>query len=141
LADAHANIGLAKYFMGRAAETEGHVLEALRLSPRDVSAFRWMFFVGAAKLQLGADAEAAGWLRRSIEANRNYPLAHFWFAATLGLLGAQDEARNAAKAGLALDPGFTIRRMLTGQSSFDPTFVAGLERAAIGLRLAGVPEG
>jgi tetratricopeptide (TPR) repeat protein len=141
LADAHANIGLAKYFMGRAAETEGHVLEALRLSPRDVSAFQWMFIVGAAKLQLGADAEAAGWLRRSIEANRNYPLAHFWFAATLGLLGAQDEARNAAKAGLALDPGFTIRRMLTGQSSFDPTFVAGLERAAIGLRLAGVPEG
>ncbi|MBR0693055.1 adenylate/guanylate cyclase domain-containing protein [Bradyrhizobium lablabi] len=141
LAEAHSDIGLAKYFMGRAAETEGHVLEALRISPRDVSAFRWMFFVGAAKLQLGADAEAAGWLRRSIEANHNYPLAHFWLAATLGLLGAPDEARNAAKAGLGLDPGFTIRRMLTGKSSYDPTFVAGLERAAIGMRLAGVPEG
>jgi TolB-like protein/class 3 adenylate cyclase len=141
LAEAHASIGLAKYFMGRAAETEGHILEALRLSPRDVSAFRWMFFVGAAKLQLGADAEAADWLRRSIEANRTYPLAHFWFAAASGLLGARDEARNAAKAGLALDPGFTIRRVLTGQSSYNPTFVAGLERLCVGLRLAGVPEG
>ncbi len=26
LADAHANIGLAKYFMGRAAETEDHTV-------------------------------------------------------------------------------------------------------------------
>ncbi len=140
LATAHGSIGLAKWFMGRAAETEGHVLEALRLSPRDVLAFQWMFFVGAAKLQLGADAEAADWLRRSIGAHRNYPLAHFWFAAALGLLGELNEARNAAKAGLALDPGFTIRRVLTGQSSYNPTFVAGLERLRIGLRLAGVPE-
>lgn len=35
LADAHAARGLAKFLVGRAAETEGHVLEALRLSPRD----------------------------------------------------------------------------------------------------------
>jgi tetratricopeptide (TPR) repeat protein len=35
LADAHATIGAAKSLIGRAAETETHVLEALRLSPRD----------------------------------------------------------------------------------------------------------
>ena len=40
LADAHACIGFAKYYLGRAAETEGHILEALRLSPRG-SAY-WM---------------------------------------------------------------------------------------------------
>jgi tetratricopeptide (TPR) repeat protein len=57
-ADAHGLIGLAKYCMGRAAETEGHVLEAFRLSPRDVFAHRWMHIVGMAKLQLGADTEA-----------------------------------------------------------------------------------
>ena len=140
LAEAHGSIGLAKYFMGRAAETEGHVLEALRLSVRDVGAFRWMFFVGAAKLQLGANAEAASWLRRSIEANPNYPLAHFWFAAALGLLGALDEARNAAKAGIALDPSFTILRLRTAKSSDNPTFIAGVEPLYLGLRLAGVPE-
>src|SRR3984893_3636938 len=33
LAYAHSGIGFAKYYMGRAAETEGHVLKALRLSP------------------------------------------------------------------------------------------------------------
>jgi hypothetical protein len=45
-----------------------------------------MHVVGQAKLQIGADFEAVGWLRRSIEANRNYPLAYFALAAALGLL-------------------------------------------------------
>jgi tetratricopeptide (TPR) repeat protein len=141
LAHAHSGIGFAKYYMGRAAETEGHVLKALRLSPRDVFAYRWMHFVGRAKLQLGADAEAAAWYRRSIEANRNYPLAHFSLAAALGLLGAVDEARTAAKAGLALDPGFTIRRVRATKRSDNPTYLAGRERLCMGMRLAGVPEG
>ena len=45
--------------------------------------------VGHAKLLLNADAEAVVWLGRSIEANRNYPLAHFLLAAALALLGAR----------------------------------------------------
>jgi tetratricopeptide (TPR) repeat protein len=94
-----------------------------------------------AKLQLCADAEAAGWLRRSIEANRNYPLAHLYLAAALGLLGALDEARTAARAGLALNPSFTIRRLRTIVSSDNETYLAGRERVCEGLRLAGVPEG
>src|SRR6516225_5059247 len=32
---------------------------------------------GIAKMQLREDAEAVSWFLRSIEANRNYPLAHF----------------------------------------------------------------
>jgi hypothetical protein len=38
LAQAHAVIGLGKIFIGRAEETEAHILEALRLSPRDTLA-------------------------------------------------------------------------------------------------------
>jgi tetratricopeptide (TPR) repeat protein len=68
LADAHAAVGLAKFLMGRAAETERHILEALRLSPRDIFANWWMHCLGRAKIQLEADAEAVDWLRRSIEA-------------------------------------------------------------------------
>ena len=131
----------AKYFLGRGAETEAHVHEALRLSPRDTCAYRWMMFVGLAKLQLGADAEAVVWLRRSIEANRNFPLAHFYLAAALALLGALDEARAAAQAGLALDPSFTIRRFRASASSDNPTYLAGRERIYEGMRMAGVPEG
>jgi len=126
--------------MGQAGETEGHVLEALRLSPRDIGAYWWIYSVGRAKVQLGADAEAAAWLRRSIETNRNFPLAHFVLAAALALSGALDEARTAAKAGLALNPGFTIRRLRAGTSSDNPAYLAGLERLYEGLRMADVPE-
>ena len=86
LADAHATIGVAKIFIGRAAETETHVREALRLSPRDSNAFQWLHCVGVAKLMLGADPEAAAWLRKSLEANRNYPLVHFHLGAALVFL-------------------------------------------------------
>ncbi|WP_050631074.1 adenylate/guanylate cyclase domain-containing protein [Bradyrhizobium viridifuturi] len=141
LAYAHGVIGLAKFYMGRATETEGHVLDALRLSPRDLVANRLMRFVGMAKLHLGADAEAVSWLRRSIEANPTYPLAHFSLAAALGLLGALDEARTAAKAGFALNPGFTIRRLRAAKISDNPIYLSGQERLCEGMRIAGVPEG
>jgi hypothetical protein len=97
--------------------------------------------VAIAKLQLGLDAEAAVWLRRTIEANRNFAFGHFLLAATLSLLGTLDEARAAARAGLALDPDFTIRRIIATRLSDNPTYLAGRERICEGMRLAGVPEG
>ena len=139
-ADAHAWVGLGKYFIGRAAETEAHVHEAFRLSPHDSFAFRWMLFVGLAKLQLAADVEAAAWLRRGIEANRNQPIGHILLAAALAQLGALGEARAAVQAGLAFDPGFTIHRYRAGQPSDNPTYLAGRERIYQGMRMAGVPE-
>jgi TolB-like protein len=141
LANAHGWIGLAKYFLGRPEETEAHVHEALRLSPRDIFAYRWMMFVGIAKVQLNADAEAVVWLRRSIEANRNFPMAHFHLAVALALLGSLDEARAAAQVGLAFYPGFTIRRFQRQLASNNPTYLAKRKRFYEGMRLAGVPEG
>jgi hypothetical protein len=47
-------VGGAKLMVGRAEETEAHVQEALRLSPRDEGVNRWMSYVGVAKLHLGA---------------------------------------------------------------------------------------
>ena len=81
LAAAHGEIGLAKYFIGRSEETESHVREAFRLSPRDTNAYAWLTHVGFAKLALGADEEAAAQFCRGIETNRNFALAHFGLAA------------------------------------------------------------
>jgi len=92
-------------------------------------------------LHISADAEALGWLRRSIEANRNYTLAHFWLAAALALLGSLDEASASARAGLALDPSFTVRRYRDGAFSDNPTYLAKRERIYQGMRMAGIPEG
>jgi predicted Zn-dependent protease len=92
-------------------------------------------------LQLGADAEAVTWLQRSIDANRNFPLTHFILAAALGLLGEMNEARTAAKAGLALQSDFTISRLRAVTYSDNATYLAARERLCMGMRLAGVPEG
>ena len=140
LAGAHANIGTAKLYLGRGGETEAHVEQALRLSPRDTGIYFWSLFVGLAKLWEGADAEALVWLRRSLEANRNYPFAHFYLAVALAHVGELDEARATAQAGLALNPSFTIRRYRTNSPSNHPVYLAGRERVIEGMRLAGVPE-
>jgi tetratricopeptide (TPR) repeat protein len=143
LARAHAIIGFAKFLLGRGAETEAHINEALRLSPRDTFAHRWMLVVGLAKAQLVADAEAVIWMRRSLDANRNYSATHFDVAAVLARVGRLDEARAFVSAGLGLDPRFTIRRYrdVTYANSDNPTYRAGRERLIEGMRLAEVPEG
>jgi tetratricopeptide (TPR) repeat protein len=141
LAQAHAGVGIAKFFLGRGGETEAHVEQALRLSPRDTLVNIWSLFVGLAKLWQGADVEAIVWLRRSIEANRNHPNAHFYLAAALALVGELDEARATAQAGLALNPSFSIRRFRTYTPSNHPAYLPGRERVYEALRMAGVPEG
>jgi TolB-like protein/class 3 adenylate cyclase/cytochrome c-type biogenesis protein CcmH/NrfG len=141
LAAAHAIIGLAKFFMGRGEETEGHVREALRLSPRDTFAYVWMAIAGVAKLGFGADEEAVVQFRRALEMNRNHPVSHFYLAAALAQLGRLDEAQAATQAGLALDPTFTISRWRSLAPSDNPTFLAQGERIFDGMRKAGVPEG
>ena len=134
--------GLAKVLVGRAEETEAHVTEALRLSPRDTIAYLWMTNAGSAKLHLGSYEQAVTWFRRAIEANRNSPPAYLNMAAALARLSRLDEARSAVKAGLALDPAYTVsrRRASWTTQSDDPTYLAQLEPILEGLRKAGVPE-
>jgi tetratricopeptide (TPR) repeat protein len=132
LATAHGAIGLAKIIVGRPEEIEAHENEALRLSPRDSFVWLWLHFKGVAKMSLGADEEAVALFRRSIENNRTIPLTHFSLAAALANLGKLEEAHAEVKAGLALDPGFSIRRFRNG---------GGNGRPLEGMRKAGVPEG
>ena len=142
LADAHAAIGVGKIFIGRAEETEAHIVEALRLSPRDTLAYIWMTRAGYAKSHLGSWERAVGWYRRSIEANRTFMYPHFQLAAALANLDRLDEARSAVKAGLSLGPTFAVSRARAAWTavSDDPTYLAGLEPMLQGLRKAGVPE-
>jgi TolB-like protein len=81
LVNAHGHIGYGKILLGRAEDTEAHILEALRLSPVDVHVYLWCMFAGAAKIYLGNDEEAVPWLRRSIEVNRNLAYSHFFSPA------------------------------------------------------------
>ena len=140
LADAHAQLGGAKISLGRAEDTEAHIQEALRLSPRDTVAHHWYMYAGEAKLYLDKDEEATVWLRRSIEANASYPISHFLLAAALARLGRLPEAKSEARMGLAINPTFSISRFRASEPSDCPAAVAGRERIIDGLRKAGVPE-
>ena len=141
LASVHANIGFAWLVNGHPEETESHVNEAMRLSPRDTFAYTWLAFIGTAKVYSGADEDAVAWYRRSIELNRGYPISHLYLAAALELLGRHDEARTEAQAALALDPKFSIRRFRAGAQSDNPVFLEQRERLIQAMQKAGVPEG
>ena len=140
LAFAHAQIGFTKSALGRAEETEDHVMEAMRLSPRDAGAYVWCDFIGIAKVLLGQNAAALPWSRRSVETNRNYPIAHFHYAAALALCGRTAEGGLEVKTGLALAPNFTIRHYREDVLSDNPTYLAQRVRILEGMRLAGAPE-
>jgi tetratricopeptide (TPR) repeat protein len=140
LATAHATIGIFKVSLGHAEETEAHVLEALRLSPRDNVASYWLLFVGISKMLLGRYEEALAWLRRSIESSRNNPTSHFYLAAVLALLGRDDDARSAARDGLALNPQFTIARAESVLPYHGFTYSAAYLTILEALRKAGLPE-
>jgi tetratricopeptide (TPR) repeat protein len=126
--------------MGRSEETEAHVQEALRLSPRDPWVYIWLVIVGLAKSILGRPEEAVYWLRRSMESNRNYPLCHFNLASALASLGRVEEAKGEVRAGLALDPQFTIASFQSAAWSNHPVYLAQRAHIIDGMRKAGVPE-
>jgi tetratricopeptide (TPR) repeat protein len=140
LAAAHGFIGLAKVFAGRSEETEAHVQEALRLSPRDRLAHVWMTFAGVAKLHLGCDEEGLSRLRRAIEINQSFLVTHFYMAAALANLGQRREAHAAVEAGLALHRNFTVSWWRETAPSDNPIFLAQHARVIEGFRKAGVPE-
>lgn len=140
LASAHAVIGLGKSHIGRGEETEAHVLEAMRLSPRDMFASNWLWIAGVAKLYLRQSAEAVVLLQQSIELNRNTPITHIMLASALAHLGRLNEAQLAIKAGLGIAPHFNMRRWSAGPYSDHPSYMDQRAWVAEGLRIAGLPE-
>jgi hypothetical protein len=63
-------------------------------------------------------------------------------AAALAQLDRLDEAHSAVKAGIAINPSFTVSRARVNWTALsdDPTYLAQLEPIFDGLRKAGVPE-
>jgi TolB-like protein/Flp pilus assembly protein TadD len=142
LASAYMWIGLGKCYLGRAEETEAHVMEAFRLSPRDNKAHSWMTTAGVAQSYLAADEAAVYWLRRAIETNPNVAaFVHFYLAAALAHLGRIEEARASVQTGLAIDPDFTLSHFNASAPTDIPICLAQRARIAEGMRKAGLPEG
>ena len=140
LATAHARVGMVKLLLGRAEETEAHVAEAMRLSPRDPALDAWHFSLGLAALHLGELDQAQNKLRRCIELNRSFEAPYFFLAAALALAGRESEAADLCAAGRRLAPTFSITKLRGVVRSDNPVFLARRERNVEGMRKAGVPE-
>jgi tetratricopeptide (TPR) repeat protein len=84
--------------------------------------------------------KAVLWLNQSIELNPNHPTSRFVLAASLARLGRLEEAHDAARAGLELNPSFTIARFRSQTFSDNPVYLASRERMYEGMRKAGLPE-
>ena len=104
LAEAYAFIGDGKIYIGRAEETEAHVGEALRLSPRDTMAYACMNMVGLAKLHLSSWEQAVAVVSAVEGGQPKLSAQHFSIWPPRSHLGRLDEAHSAVKSGLALNP-------------------------------------
>ena len=141
LADAHAVIGLGKIFIGRAEETEAHIAEALRLSPRDTEAHTLDDDRGHGKLHLGSYEEAVAWFRRSIEINRNYPQPYFHWAPPLrSSVGWTRRVPPSTPASRSTRPSPLPASAPWTAMSDDPTFLAQLEPVSTACARPGFPS-
>ena len=141
LADAHAQLGGAKISLGRAEDTEAHVQEALRLSPRDTIAYHWSCMRGRPNCTLARTRRRPlGCAGRSRPTGITQSRISFW-RPPLARLGRLPEAQSEARTGLAINPTFShLTRFAPDEPSDDPTAVAAAERIIDGMRKAGVPE-
>ena len=116
--------------MGRAVETESHVKEAVRLSPRDINAYWWMFCVGLAKMQLGAYAEAAIGYGEALRPTGIFLSVHFHLASALALArGHWIQARYRCAGGTCAHSRLHhFVASMFHKSSDNPSYLAGFER-------------
>ena len=140
LADAHAYIGIAKCFVGRAEETDIHVHEALRLSPRDTFAYLWRT-IWASQRSFSARTKTRS--RSCGRRSRSTAVSTRAFLPR-GRTGGPRTARRSPRRGEGRAfhrPHFTIRRYRADAPSDNPVFLAGRERVYEMMRVVGVPEG
>ena len=134
-AHGHYNLGVILHYVGRSGEAPKCFERAMALDPYfpDI----WLHFEAQAAFQLGHYPEAAGLLKRRILRNPDTNSSRMLLAACYGRMGMIDEAREAWRELLRVNPDFSIeqrRKVLPYKNPKD------FERIVEGLRKAGLPE-
>jgi tetratricopeptide (TPR) repeat protein len=123
---------------GRAVESIALAERAFELSPRDPHVWAFHNLQGLAHLILGERDSAAAFFRAALgHPNASYRVASN-LLATLGLMGAEEEAGQVRAALLRRKPGFTIAQ--ARDNYFFCADEAFLARYAEGLRRAGLAD-
>jgi adenylate cyclase len=120
--------------VGRAEEAILHLKEALRLNPIPPNSY--LRSLGMAYREARRYEEAISYYRRATEREPNDVTAQFALAATCMMAGREEEARQAAKEALRINPKFSVERYMKTYPLKDP---AARECFAQALRKAGMP--
>ena len=123
-------------FLGRPEDALERLRNAARLSPFDPLNFFFWTVAGIAGFVAGRYDEAVSWLLKARRQNPRFLATHRMLAASLGLLGRDEEARAAARELLMVDPTFRVSVFASWYPLRRPD---DLERLVAGLRLAGLP--
>jgi TolB-like protein/class 3 adenylate cyclase len=140
-ANAYAQIGASKLFLGRSEEAFADIETALRLSPRDPGAPWRKFDICHLHTRLAQWEEAIDWCTKAAVALPQVMMPLAFLASANAWAGHEKEAKEAAAKLEKVHPGFTIQSFASPSWSDDPTFKAQGLRIDEGLRKAGLPEG
>ena len=134
-AEGHSMVGIQLHYAGRSAEAVGFFDRAMALDPHFNSIV--LYFRAQAAYQLEQYAEAASLLRRRILRNPETDTSRVLLAASLGQMGLIDEAREAWREALIINPTYSLEQRRSVLPYKNP---ADFERIVEGLRKAGLPE-
>jgi adenylate cyclase len=133
-ADGHSMVGVQLNFLGRSAEAIKFLDRAMALDPHFNSLL--LYFRAQAAYQLGQYAEAASLLKRRILRNPETDASRVLLAASYGQMGLLDEAREAWRGALSVNPAYSLEQRRNVMPYKNP---ADFERIVEGLRKAGLP--
>jgi adenylate cyclase len=125
-------------YIGRGEQAVRHAEQALRLSPLDRSLFYYYALLGLAYYANGNYVEAVKWTSMGANESPRHTANLRYLAAGLAALGRVEEAREAGRKFLELDPAF---RLSTFERTLQPFQVPTLKEKHIEhLSKAGLPN-
>jgi adenylate cyclase len=132
---AHVTLGSVLHSLGRNEEALARYERGTALDPffNDI----WLYFKAQANYQLSRYPEAVALLKRRIERNPETDASRVLLAAAYGQMGQFEEAREAWREALRVNPAYSLehrRKVLPYKNPED------FERVVEGLRKAGLPE-
>jgi len=111
LSEARWALGVALTGLGRADDGATAIEEAIRLSPRDRAMRFYRQNLGIAHLMACRYEDAAECARRAIALGPDQAAPHRLLAACHGHLGRVEEARDAFREAMRLEPGFSLEAL------------------------------
>ena len=129
--------GTVHAFLGQPEIAIEHATRAIRLSPLDPSLWAMQSSLALAYFIAGCYDESSSWAEKAIREGTNFLPPFRMAIASRALAGQQEEARNALRRMLEIDPTARIRNGVERALFRRPQDIARFED---GLRRAGLPE-